>query len=367
MQASVQKDWIEYCLSHGVPGGGLMVYLETPGGNYVASYGMPAGADQNSRFRVASNTKTFTASAIMLLHQQELLDIDHTIVTTIPGKAIPYVPATAVYNIPDKANITIRQLLSHTAGVFDVTNDPVPASCPVPYAGLSYSGYILETDPNHQFSPAELVGVSATCQVSYFIPGADYKYSNQGYSILATIIERVSGLTYDQYIIQNLLNTNGLASTSIPMLGTDQTIPAPYTPGYVWINSLFIDETVSNMSLNIAEGNIISTPADLARWIKRLLTGQAGPSANSVSVMETLTSQSIARGNKYGLGLSYVDGLGYGHTGAHVGYLSVIAYDAGADVTTIAYCNIWDSANLLTAQANLLMQAAKNARTAVGY
>ncbi|OPY86913.1 MAG: D-alanyl-D-alanine carboxypeptidase precursor [Syntrophaceae bacterium PtaU1.Bin231] len=367
IQASVQADWIQYQRSNGLPGGGLIVYIETPAGNYVASCGMPVGVDQNSHFRIASNTKTFTASAIMLLYQQGLLDIDHTIVTTMPGKLIPYVPDTPDYNIPNKANITIKQLLSHTAGVFDVTNDAVPASCPAPYAGQSYTDYVLETEPNHQFSPTELVGVDALCHASYFVPGADYKYSNQGYSILATIIERVSGLTYDQYVHQNLVTLNGLTSTFIPMLGTDQTIPAPFTPGYVWFEGLFLDRTISNMSLNIAEGNIISTPVDLARWIKRLLKAQAGLNAATVSAMETLTPQSVAKGSKYGLGLSYMDGLGYGHTGAHEGYLSLMAYDAAADVTTIAYFNVWDYANLLTAQANLLMQAAKNARAAVGY
>jgi D-alanyl-D-alanine carboxypeptidase len=364
LQTSVDASWSQYKQDHGLPGGGMCVYLETPTGKYFASSGMQAGIDQNARFRIASNTKTFTSAAIMLLDQQGKLHIDDTIVSLIPGQGVPYVPNTAQYNIPYKASITIRQLLSHTAGVFDVTNEKVPATCSAPYAGQNYEDYIFAIDPYHQFSPDELVGVDATCQLSYFSPGASYKYSNTGYSILATIIERVSGMTYDQFVIQNLITPNGLSSTSVPMLGTDQAIPSPFNPGYLYINSLMTDVTQSNMSLNIAEGNIISTPADIARWVRRLIRGEAGPNSASVNAMMTLTPQSI---NSYGLGISYVNGLGYGHTGAHQGYLSLMVYDPAVDVTTIFYFNIWDYANLLGDQWKLLMKAAKDARAAVGY
>lgn len=366
LQASVNADWTQYQQTHGIPGGGMAVYLETPTGNYFASCGMPAGVDQNTRFRIASNTKTFTAAAIMLLNQQGLLNIDDTIVSNIPGQAAPYVPNTAQYNIPYKSSITIRQLLSHTAGVFDVTNADIPSSCaPQPYAGQSYITYQETIDPNHQFTPDEFVGVNAACQLSYFAPETGYKYSNTGYSLLAIIIERVSGLPYDQFVEQNLTALNGLASTTVPMLGTDQTIPPPFTPAYLWINNMFPDVTESNMSANIAEGNIISTPADLARWIKRLITGQAGPNAASVAAMTTPTPQSGS--SNYGLGVSYTPGLGYGHEGAHQGYLSLMDYDPAVDVTTILYFNVWDYANLFTDQGPLLRQAAKDARAAVGY
>jgi D-alanyl-D-alanine carboxypeptidase len=276
------------------------------------------------------------------------------------------VPNTAQYSIPNKASIKISHLLSHTAGFFDVTNDAIPSTCaPQPYAGQNYVGYQGAIDPNHQFTPGELIGVDATCNLSYFMPGAGYKYSNTGYSLLAVIIERVSGLSYDQFVVQNLIALNGLASTTVPMLGTDQTIPPPFNPGYVWLNGMFEDTTESNMSANIAEGNIVSTPADLARWIKRLVTGQAGPSAASVAAMTT--PNPLSGSSNYGLGISYTPGLGYGHEGAHIGYLSLMDYDPTADVTTILYFNVWDYANLQTDQGSLLRRAARDARVAVGY
>jgi D-alanyl-D-alanine carboxypeptidase len=365
LQAYVDVTWNNYKEIHGLPGGGMAVYLETPTGNYFASSGMAAGVDQNTRFRIASNTKTFTAASIMLLQQQGKLDINDFIVSNIPDTSNPYVPDTPQYNIPNKASIRISHLLSHTAGVFDVTNDNIPDSCAAPYAGQNYVGYQGAIDPNHQFTPDELVGVDATCQLSYFLPGTDYKYSNTGYSLLAIIIERVSGLSYDQFVVQNLIAPNALASTTVPMLGTDQTIPSPFNPGYIWYNDVLGDATESNMSANIAEGNIISTPADLARWIKRLITGQAGPNAASVAAMTTPTP--LSGSSNYGLGISYTAGLGYGHEGAHIGYFSLMDYDPTANVTTILYFNVWDYANLKTDQGTLLRKAAKDARAAVGY
>ena len=365
LQASVNADLTQYVQAHGLPGGGMAVYLETPRGNYFASCGMPTGVDQNTRFRIASNTKTFTAAAIMLLNQLGQLNIDDTIVSDIPHQGVPYVPTGAQYNIPNKASITIRELLSHNAGVFDVTNEIVPATCAEPYAGQNYPEYVLATDPYHQFTPDEFVGVDADCQLSYdFAPGTGHKYSNTGYSLLTIIIERVSGISYDQFIAQNLIQPNDLASTSVPMLGWDQTIPAPFTPGYLWYNGAFTDVTQSNMSVNIGEGNIISTPADLARWVKRLINGQAGPNAASVAAMMTTTPQS---NNTYGLGIEYFGSLGYGHNGAHEGYLSNMAYDPETGVTTILYYNVWDMANLFTDQLPSLTKFSMDARAAVGY
>ena len=367
LQESVGANWNQYRQVHGLPGGGMAVYLETPAGRFYASSGMSEGVDQNTRFRIASNTKTFTAAAIMLLDQQGKLHIDDSIVSRIPGQAIPYVPNTAQYNIPHKPDITIFQLLSHTAGVYDVDNNEIPPACPVPYAGHTYPEHILAADLTHQFTPDELIAVDATCQASFFAPGSDYHYSDTGYSMLATIIERVSGMPYDQFLAQNLIGPNGLSSTSVTMLGTDQSIPPPFNPGYVYDSGVMTDTTKDNMSLHIGEGNVISTPADAARWVRRLIRGEAGPNTASIDAMTTPTAQSRQRDHNYGLGIDFIPGLGYGHTGANQGYLSLMVYDPAADVTTILYFNVWDVANLLTDQSHLLIRAARDARAAVGY
>jgi len=375
LRSSVKANWAQYKQVHHIPdtavqGAGIAVYLETPTGTYYASSGMGSAIDQNTRFRIASNTKTFTAAAIMLLHQNGSLNIRDKITSLIPGKQIPYVPDTPEWAIWRKSDITIEQLLAHTAGVYDVdNNDSLPTPCTSPlYGGKSYPACVLASDPEHQFTPSELAGVDATYQLRFFDPGdLNYHYSDTGYSMLAEIIERVSGKSYDQFLMQNLITPNGLTYTSVTMLGWDQTIPRPFNPGYVYDNGVMTDETADNMSLHIGEGNITSTPADLARWIKRLVRGEAGINAALVELMKTPSAGALSRNKKYGLGISSVSGLGYGHTGANQGYLSLMMHDPTANVTTIVYFNIWDRVNLLTDQAPLMMKAAFDARAAVGY
>lgn len=366
LQSSVDANWNTYKSEHGLPNGGLNVYVETPTGTYFAASGMPTGTGVDTRFRIASNTKSFTCAAIMLLYQQGKLRIDDTIVTSIPDQVIPYVPNTPAYNIPHKSTITIKQLMNHTAGVYDVTNEVMPNDCPALYAGKNYWFYITQDlgQTAHQFTPEELITPNAVCQATYGEPGAGYNYSNTGYSLLAVIIERVSGIPYDQFITRNLIAPNSLTATTVPVLASDTAIPAPYADGYYFIDSTLRMVTDSNMSANIAEGNIISTPKDLARWLRRLIRSEAGPTVASVNLMKEVSPQS---GGAYGFGIQYVNGLGYGHAGAHEGYLSVMAYDPVTDVTVVAYNNIWDYANLETIQAQTLVKSALDAKKAVGY
>jgi D-alanyl-D-alanine carboxypeptidase len=147
------------------------------------------------------------------------------------------------------------------------------------------------------------------------------------------------------------------------MLATDR-IPAPFNHGYVYNEGVMTDRTDENVSQAIAEGNIISTPVDIARWVRRLLRGEAGPNSSSVEAMKTMTPQS---GNIYGLGIFYVSGLGYGHNGVRPGYMSLMVYDPGVDVTTILYFNVLDFANVPKDQVVLEIKAARDARAAVGY
>jgi len=130
-QQLISRRWAAYTETLGYPSaGGAVLYVSTPAGAYFASAGME-NASPGIHFRIASNTKTFTAAAVMLLQQRGLLDIDDVLTANILGTTTPYAPDSASYAIPYKGSITIRQLLGHKAGVFDVTNDLIP---PMPRA-----------------------------------------------------------------------------------------------------------------------------------------------------------------------------------------------------------------------------------------
>jgi D-alanyl-D-alanine carboxypeptidase len=365
LQAMVESEWNDYKAGSGIGAGGLALYIVTPQGSYSASSDLGDASIPGLHFRAASNTKTFTAAGIMFLYQQGLLNIDDTITSLIPGKAIPYVPATSDYDIPYKNSITIRQLLSHTAGVFDNTNEIVPATCPVPYAGKYYELYIMEDlgQADHTFSFDEMVGVNATCGLSHSAPGGSYSYSNIGYDLLGKIIERVSGLSYVDFIAQNLVIPNGLSQTTLPYLGNDKDLPSPYAEGYRMLDGGFAVCTRDNISGQVAEGNVISTPADLTRWLKLLITGNSGVTKQYADMMGAC-SQS---GNDcYGLGVFHMKGLGYGHNGYHRGYLSLMLYNPDDDVAVLVFSTIIND-NDTASEMTLHKRVVSRARQILGF
>jgi D-alanyl-D-alanine carboxypeptidase len=311
---------------------------------FVAS-GMGTSVNGQIHFRAASCTKTFTATAILLLHQQGKLNINDHITDTIPGTSETYVPDIPAYNIPNKNSITILDLLRHRAGVFDISNDDIPdtISAPVPYKGMNYLTYKMTTDASHTFNFDELVQVVAETGLSYFTPGTGYHYSNTGYSILGKIIERVSQQSYRDYLMENVILPMGMLNSFMPVLGSDQEIPEPNMPGYVLYNHEVYNVTNSNISANVAEGNLITSPDDLSLFLSKLLSGNGVLNFNTVNslMMNYLPTGGIGAGG-YGCGLSYTNNLGYGHSGAHEGYLSLMAYDPEIDFTVVAFTNTWN-------------------------
>jgi D-alanyl-D-alanine carboxypeptidase len=291
----------------------------------------------------------------MLLHQQGKLNINDLITAPIPGSTEPYIPNNANYAIPYKNQITIKMLLGHRAGVFDVADSDIPDSV---YAGIGYIAYIRKTDNNHTFTFDELVGVVADNNLSYFPPNTDYHYSNTGYNLLGKIIERISDQRYDQFMQNNFLTPNSLNQTSFPYLGTDQTLPAPFETGCLYTSGILENVTIDNLSGDVAEGNIITTPANLANWIRLLVKGESGVLPNTVALMKN--------GFNYGFGLFQIPGLGFGHNGAHAGYLTAAFHDPDQDVTVVISASVVDWADIIN-EMYCLYDIGRAAKIVLGY
>jgi D-alanyl-D-alanine carboxypeptidase len=349
------KEWQTYTQDKSNFPGGLALQVISPKGEYFMSTGMGKEMNNKYHFRTASVSKTFTAAAIMLLQQRGLLNINDTITMNIPGTNTPYLPITNDYNVPNKKDITIKMLLMHRAGIFDVANNEIPdnkLSHKKPYVGKSYINFVEATDPNHTFTFDELVGVVANNQLSFFKPGTAYHYSDTGYSMLGKIVEQVAHQSFAEFVTKEFLVPNGLNDTIVVDKGTDQTLPAPYARGFRWEDNKTADVTISNMSPHTAEGSMTTTPHDLAVWGQRLFTGQAGLSLDTVQQMMDACADTGSGANsagKYGLGL-LCSAHGYGHNGAHAGYLSNLVYNPQTQVTYAIFTNSW---NCQTCATNL--------------
>ena len=319
--------------------GGLSLQVISASGNYFAS--SLSGVTAHHHFRGASTTKTFTAAAIMLLDQRGLLRIDDTVAASMPGRNESYLPDTPGYALPYRDQITIRQLLGHRAGIFDLSNQIIPISSNALYAGRGYLDWCISDDPRHTFTKDELAGVLAINQLSNFSPGLRYSYSDSGYMLLGKIVEQVSGLALDVFKTRELLQPNGLSDTHFVTDGAEWDLPAPYLDGYSLAGGQLLPRTQYNYSYDPGSGNMITTPADLARWIRRLLRGEAGIAPGQVARMCDVMADS-----NYGLGMGrrLVSGqaFGFGHTGATGGYITDVFHDAKTDTSYLLQVSLAD-------------------------
>ncbi len=343
LQTLIDNHWAEFAAGKENYPGGYALQLLSPKGNFFISAGGLADITNQTHFRAGSTTKTFTAAAIMLLHQQGKLNINHLVTDLIPGTNEPYLPVSEEFNIPFKDEITIKLLLQHRAGMFDIINQNIPDTVSQPYAGLRYKTYIEETVGfNHTFTITETAGVVAVNQLYNSKPGTEFHYSDTGMGLLGLIIERISGKRYDQFLAENFLTPLGLGNTTFPYQGDDINLPSPFADGYAYSGGDTYDVTQFNVSINVAEGNLITTPLDLANWVNKLYTGKAGVNYENVRFYMMDCLPTFESHQNYGFGTVFTPGLGYGHNGGILGYFTAARYDPETDITFVIYTNIWD-------------------------
>lgn len=374
---------LEKELGNSVPS--LNLYIQTPTEAIFAS-SVPAGATpytENTNFRFASNTKMFTSTAILKMHQDKWLDIKAKITDNIPGTNMPYVPDTPAWDFPYKNEITIEQLLQHGAGVFDVDNDTIPGQ----YNNLTYTAYTQGLDSTHQFTTEEMVLQLTKFKKFYWAPGTDYHYSNTGYAILGHIIERIythkgtggSNIrTYEDYLRDHIVGGDAPFTLAIyfPVRADDTKMPDPYVKGIERdpgkLPKIFDHH---NMSAQVAEGNGYSSPASLNTFVRTLMKGQ---NVLSVATVDSLMKADVNKGTKntnhYALGCFYTPNLGFGHNGERCGMLSLAMYDPTTDVSVVAYINLVDKSDGKEGQNSTfakcflaIYDAAWGGRAALGY
>lgn len=340
LRTSLEKE-----LGHDVPS--ISVLLQTPKDTYFTSSSGKNGKaiTQNTYFRFASNTKNFTAAAILNMMQDGWLNIDDKIISKIPTSTQSYVPNIPEWAIPHKDEITIKQLLQHNAGVYDVSNDDVPGCGNSPYVE-----YTLKNSPNHQFTSTELVNQVTINNLTYGVPNTVYHYSNTGYTMLGEIIARIYSArsrqpkSYDDYLKDKIYG----ASTKVPLnlffvdQATDQQLPSPYITGMIQYptNTTITDKI--NASPHIAEGNGVGTMAQLNRYIRTMMKGENVLTKKSVTMMQSDQGVANTPETHYGLGCTNNKILGYGHNGATEGYLSTMLYDPKTDVSLVVVIPYWD-------------------------
>ncbi|MER5568245.1 MULTISPECIES: serine hydrolase domain-containing protein [Streptomyces] len=258
-----------------------------------------AAMDPNSRFRIGSVTKTFSAVVLLQLVDEGKLKLDDPVNTYLPGL------------LPDD-RITVRHLLTHRSGLADYTNAMFEHTVP---------GF--EAVRNKVFTYQELVALSLreprTAQ-----PGASYSYSNTNFVVVGMLIEKATGRTVAKEYERRIIKPLKLKNTSYVHPST--AIKGPHAHGYLHPDEAgapLVDSTEQTVSWAQSAGAMISTTADLNTFMSGLLGGKL-LSAGTMDAMTTVTPTDATNTRFYGLGLRRYDlscGTSvYGHTGTVQGF-----------------------------------------------
>jgi CubicO group peptidase (beta-lactamase class C family) len=194
-----------------------------------------------TRFRIGSITKQFTAAAILILQDRGFLSVQDEV-------------GAHVSTVPDSwKGLTIHQLLTHTSGIMH--------------------SWALDGFAETMATPTTLDETLARffAEPLLFEPGTDYQYSGVGYFLLAKVIEEVSGVSYEDFLEEEIFEPLGMNDT-----GADHpsTVLPRRASGYVWGEGRrIVNAPDLFMPILTGGGNLYSTVRDLARWDWALTRG----------------------------------------------------------------------------------------------
>ena len=242
MKASMQHD--QFCGSVLVAKNGVPILNKGYG---MANYELNVPNTPKTVFHIASITKQFTAMAIMQLQERGKLNVNDSM-----SKYLEKCPAAW-------QAITIHHLLTHTSGIPNVSSIP-------------------DWDEKHAFQPyshAEVIDLVRGLPLQ-FSPGEKFKYSNSGYHLLGLIIEKVSGMSYYDFLQENIFTPLEMKHTGAPY-PREKYMNRPHlvmnrASGYYWSLNSFINAHYENPLIPYSSGSLHSTTEDLLLYDKALYT-----------------------------------------------------------------------------------------------
>ena len=293
--AIIDSLFSDYDLDGG-PGAAVMIIKE---GVILFSkrYGLANLEDEipitnETNFRLASITKQFTAMCIMIFKNRGELDFETTLVEIFP-------PFPSYGN-----NITIRHLLNHTSGLVDYES-------------------LIQNDATEQVSDMDVYNMMTGLDSTYFTSGTNYRYSNTGYAILAMIIKEKSGLSFADFLEENIFSLLGMNNSVAHQNGISTVSNRAY--GYSQNGNGFRRDDQSLTSAVLGDGGIYTSLKDMFHWDQSLYTDSLVPYE---ILIEAFTSGELSNGEKIGYGFGWrVDSYFYRdrvhHTGSTRGFRNV--------------------------------------------
>ena len=318
-------------LAYGVVKDGRLIHVATRG---VQSLESPRPVTTQTRFRIASMSKAFTALAILKLRDEGRLSLDD-----LAEKHVPQMRGWT-YPASDAPRIRVRDLLQHVAGF--VTDDPWG-------------------DRQQSLSEADFTRMIAAGVPWSRVGQTQHEYSNFGYALLGRIVTNVSGQPYQRYIGRTILQPLGMTATGYEI----RDVPADrLAVGYRWENDRWLLEPVMPDGAFGAMGGLHTTVDDYSKWVAFLLSAwpprdgpEGGPVrrstvrelAQGLNFVRITSRAAAAAGDEcwhavaYGMGMRVTPdcdlGLTLSHGGGYPGYGSFVVLAPERGVGAFGFAN----------------------------
>ena len=259
-------------------------------------------------FRIGSISKQFTAVAILQLAEKGKLTLQDDI-----KKFIPDYPTHGY-------TITVEHLLTHTSGIKS-------------YTGMKGFEEMMRKD----MKPMEIIDVFKN-QPMEFAPGTQWNYNNSGFLLLGYIIEKVSGKSYEEYVMENLFAPAAMTNSGY---GNENRIIKNRAKGYQKPKDNFENADYLSMTLPYAAGSLISTVEDLWKWNQAVHSYKL---VSKASLDKAFTDYKLSTGKPahYGYGWFFSDVQGNStieHGGGINGFLTDAIYVPAEDIFVAVFSN----------------------------
>jgi D-alanyl-D-alanine carboxypeptidase len=257
----------------------------------VADLDTGAPVPVNGYFRMGSDTKTFVSVVLLQLVGEGRLSLDDSVQHWLPG----VVSGTG----NDGRKITVRELLQHTSGIPNYTDDLTVLATPESYQAHRFDHY----------DEADLVAL-AMKHPPLFAPGTSWSYSNTNYILVGMIIKKVTGHSWAREVNDRVLAPLHLRQTYVP--GDNPTLRNPHAEGYNQFapGGPLVDTTLFNPTVADSAGAMVSTPTDLARFWQALQSGRLLAPAQMRQMHTTVAAPGLSDafpGARYGLGIMWIE------------------------------------------------------------
>ena len=310
--------------AEGVPPG-MVVWIDAPEYRFEGASGVAVRTADTSMppegaFRIGSITKMFTATVIMQLAEDGVLTLDDPLAQWLPEVAA---------QLPNGDEITLRHLLAHTSGLFNVVEHEAYftdlfTDMVVDEATGNVTLDCVERDPNDTLA-RYVYGKEAQ-----FAPGTQWRYSNTNYTLLGMIIETATEMPLAEAYRTNIYEPLGMTST---FLDCYEAPLVDVVHGYTGSGDALSDLTELHESVGWSAGGLVSTPSDLTAFARGLFGGALFDNPETLATMTTPATNSAN-----GLGVMLQNET-MGHAGYIAGYRSALNYAPELDTVIVILYN----------------------------